>query len=345
MTKARIAINGFGRIGRAFLKSVFDRETKPDLDIVVINDLGDLDLMIYLLKYDSVYGRWNKKIEVKEKDNEKYLVIDGKEIKFIQEKDPLKLPWKDLNIDIVVEATGVFAKFEAAKAHIDAGAKRVVITAPAKDDETEWGKTVLPGVNEEELKECLITSNGSCTTQSASPVMQVLKEAIGVKKAFLVSVHGYTATQNLVDGPTRSKDFRRARAAAVNIVPTSTGAAIAVARAVKALKFDGKALRIPTVIGSISAITFLSAKPTSIEEINSVLKKAAEDPRWEGLLRVVDEPIVSTDIIADYHGAIVDLNLTSVVDGDLCTVFSWYDNEAGYTETLVRHVLKLAEAI
>jgi len=314
MTKARIAINGFGRIGRAFLKSVFDRETKPDLDIVVINDLGDLDLMIYLLKYDSVYGRWNKKIEVKEKDNEKYLVIDGKEIKFIQEKDPLKLPWKDLNIDIVVEATGVFAKFEAAKAHIDAGAKRVVITAPAKDDETEWGKTVLPGVNEEELKECLITSNGSCTTQSASPVMQVLKEAIGVKKAFLVSVHGYTATQNLVDGPTRSKDFRRARAAAVNIVPTSTGAAIAVARAVKALKFDGKALRIPTVIGSISAITFLSA-------------------------------IVSTDIIADYHGAIVDLNLTSVVDGDLCTVFSWYDNEAGYTETLVRHVLKLAEAI
>jgi len=345
MTKARIAINGFGRIGRAFLKSVFDRETKPDLDIVVINDLGDLDLMIYLLKYDSVYGRWNKKIEVKEKDNEKYLVIDGKEIKFIQEKDPLKLPWKDLNIDIVVEATGVFAKFEAAKAHIDAGAKRVVITAPAKDDETEWGKTVLPGVNEEELKECLITSNGSCTTQSASPVMQVLKEAIGVKKAFLVSVHGYTATQNLVDGPTRSKDFRRARAAAVNIVPTSTGAAIAVARAVKALKFDGKALRIPTVIGSISAITFLSAKPTSIEEINSVLKKAAEDPRWEGLLKVVDEPIVSTDIIADYHGAIVDLNLTSVVDGDLCTVFSWYDNEAGYTETLVRHVLKLAEAI
>lgn len=345
MTKARIAINGFGRIGRAFLKSVFDRKTNPELDIVAINDLGDLNLMVYLLKYDSVYGRWNKKIEIKERDDEKYLVVDDKEIKFIQEKDPSKLPWRDLNIDIVVEATGIFAKFEAAKAHIDAGAKKAVITAPAKDEEREWGKTILPGVNEEEFKGCSVSSNGSCTTQSASPVMQVLKEKIGIKKSFLVSVHGYTATQNLVDGPTKSKDFRRSRAAAVNIVPTSTGAAIAVARAVKNLKFDGKALRVPTITGSISAITFLSERPTSVEEINNIFKEAANDPRWEGLLKVVEDPIVSTDIIADHHGAIVDLGLTTVVDNDLCTVFSWYDNEAGYTETLVRHVMKAAEAL
>lgn len=334
---AKIAINGFGRIGRAFFKAASERA--PEFEFTAINDLGDLEQLAYLLKYDSVYGRWGKEIKV-DGDN---LVIEGKKIKFIQEREPAKLPWGDLNIDIVLESTGAFEKFEEAKIHLEAGAKRVVISAPAKDEETEWGKTVLPGVNNEDFAKCTVSSNGSCTTQSASPVMQIMKETIGVKKAFLVSSHGYTATQNLIDGPTKSKDYRRARAAGVNIVPTFTGAAIAVSRAVKDLNFDGAAFRVPVITGSISAITFLAGRPTSKEEINEIFKKAADEERWQGLLKVTDQPIVSTDIIADPHGAIIDLSMTSVVDGDLGTVFSWYDNEAGYTETLLRHVIEVAK--
>lgn len=346
MKNIRIAINGFGRIGRAFLKAAFDQETNPKLEIVAINDLGDLDLLKYLLKYDSVYGRWGKNVESKIlNEKEKYLIIEGREIKFIQEKELVNLPWRDLKIDIVLESTGVFESFEKAKAHLDAGAKRVVISAPAKDQDNEFGKTILPGVNDQDLKTCLVSSNGSCTTQSASSVMEILNSTIGVKKAFLVSSHGYTSTQNLVDGPTKSRDFRRARAAAVNIVPTTTGAALAVARAVKNLKFDGVALRIPVITGSISAIVFLSARPTTKEEINEILRQAAKEERWRGILKVVEEPIVSTDIINEPYGAIVDLSLTSVVDNDLCTVFSWYDNEAGYTNTLLRHFLEVAKLL
>ena len=337
MAKVKIAINGFGRIGRAFLKAALERG--PQFEFVAINDLSDLELIAYLLKYDSVYGKWEKKVET-EPGN---LIIDGKKIKFIQEKEPAKLPWRDLNIDIVLESTGVFESFEKAKIHLDAGAKRVVISAPAKDEESDWGKTVLPGVNNDDFAKCVVSSNGSCTTQSASPVMQILKETVGVKKAFLVSAHGYTATQNLIDGPTSSKDFRRARAASVNIVPTFTGATIAVARAVKNLNFDGASFRIPVITGSISAITFLATRPTTIQEINEIFKKAAKEKRWEGILKVTEEPIVSTDIIGEPHGAIVDLSMTSVVDEDLGTVFSWYDNEAGYTETLIRHVLEVAK--
>ncbi len=339
MVRVRIAINGFGRIGRAFFKAAFDRKTKPELELVAVNDLGDLELLAYLLKYDSVYGKWEKKIET-EAGN---LIVDSKKIKFIQEKEPSQLPWGDLKIDIVLESTGAFESFEKAKVHLDAGAKRVVISAPAKDEDNDWGKTVLPGVNNEDFAKCRISSNGSCTTQSASPVMQILKETVGVKKAFLMSAHGYTATQNLIDGPTKSRDFRRARAAGVNIVPTFTGATIAVARAVKNLNFDGAAFRVPVITGSISAITFLAGRMTVIEEINDIFRKAAKEERWQGLLKTVDEPIVSTDIINDPHGAIIDLSMTSVVDGDLGTVFSWYDNEAGYTETLVRHVLEVAK--
>ncbi len=354
MARVRVAINGFGRIGRAFFKAAFDRKTKPELEFAAINDLGDLEQLAYLLKYDSVYGRWDKKVETKEKDGQKYLIIGSfpspkaseglqKEILFLQEKEPAKLPWGDLDIDIVLESTGVFESFEKAKVHLDAGAKRVVISAPAKDEESDWGKTVLPGVNNEDFAKCKISSNGSCTTQSASSVMQILQETAGVKKAFLMSAHGYTATQNLVDGPTKLRDFRRARAAAVNIVPTFTGATLAVARAVKNLNFDGAAFRVPVITGSISAITFLASRPTSVEEINEVFRKAAADQRWEGILKVTEEPIVSTDIIGEPYGAIIDLSMTSVVDGDLGTVFSWYDNEAGYTETLVRHVLEVAK--
>lgn len=354
MARVRIAINGFGRIGRAFFKAALDRKLKPELEFAAVNDLADLEQLAYLLKYDSVYGKWDKKVETKEKNGQRYLIVGSppslkaseglqKEILFLQEKEPAKLPWRDLKVDIVLESTGVFESFEKAKVHLDAGAKRAVISAPAKDEETEWGKTVLPGVNNEDFAKCVVSSNGSCTTQSASAVMQILKETVGVKKAFLVSSHGYTATQNLVDGPTKFKDLRRSRAAGVNIVPTFTGAAIAVARAVKGLNFDGAAFRVPVVTGSISAITFLAARPTSVQELNEIFKKAATEPRWQGILKTTDEPIVSTDIIGDRHGAIVDLSMTSVVDGDLGTVFSWYDNEAGYTETLLRHMIEVAK--
>lgn len=342
MAKAKIAINGFGRIGRAFFKSALD---KKQLDIAAINDLGDLENLAYLLKYDSIYGRYDKEIKIEETEGRKYLSVDGKKSIFLQEKDPGKLPWKDLDIDIVVESTGIFEGFEKAKVHHDAGAKRVVITAPAKDGETEWGKTVLPGVNNEDFAKCTISSNGSCTTQSASPVMQILKETIGVKKAFLVSTHGYTATQNLIDGPAKGKDLRRGRAAGVNIVPTPTGAAIAVTRAVKDLNFDGMAFRVPIATGSISAMVFIADRPTSVEEINGIFRKAAEDLRWKGLMKVTEDQLVSTDIINDPYGAIVDLSLTKVVGGDMGVVFSWYDNEAGYTNTLVEHVLKVAETL
>ncbi len=344
MKTTRIAINGFGRIGRAFFKLVL-RQAQDKLEVVAINDLGDLANLAYLLKYDSVYGQYKGQVT---SDKEKgKLVVDGKEYLFIQEKDATKLPWKKLGVDIVVESTGVFESFEKAAVHKQAGAKRVVITAPAKDEDSADARTVLMGVNEDDLKTCSISSNGSCTTNSASPVLQILLETIGVKKAFLNTAHGYTATQNLVDGPVRGHDFRRGRAAGVNIVPSYTGAAIAVGRAVKAVenKFEGVAMRVPVATGSLSAIIFVSARPTTAEEINKILSDAATEPRWQGIFRATSEPLVSTDVVGDPHAAIADLSLTKVVDGDLCAVYSWYDNEFGYTNSLVAHVLKVAEAI
>src|SRR3989338_8560965 len=233
-----------------------------------IDDLGDPEMLVYLLKYDSVYGRFNKEISFVSEDGKNYLLVDGHKTLFLQEKDTTKLPWKELGVDIAVEATGVFESYEKAKFHIDQGTKRVVLTAPAKDEDGELGKTVLLGANDEALKTCTISSNGSCTTNSAHPVMQVLSETLGVKKSFLVSTHGYTATQNIVDGPTKSKDMRRGRAAAVNISPSFTGATIAVERAVDAVKgkFGGAAFRVPTITGSISAITSLVDRPTTAEE-------------------------------------------------------------------------------
>lgn len=338
MEKARIAINGFGRIGRAFFKLAL---TRPELEVVAINDLGNLDNLAYLLKYDSVYGRFGNDVSVADGN----LIVSGKEYKFLQEKDLANLPWGELGIDIVVESTGAFETYEKIKNHIVAGAKRVVLTAPAKDEDAADAKTVLMGVNDDDLKTCTISSNGSCTTNSASPILQILSETIGVKKAFLNTTHGYTATQNLVDGPVKGRDFRRGRAAAVNIVPSYTGAAVAVGRAVKAVegKFEGTAMRVPIITGSLSAITFVSTRPTTAEEINKILRDAAVEPRWKGIFRVTDDPIVSSDIVGDSHAAIADLSLTKVVDGDLCSVYSWYDNEFGYTNTLVEHVLKVAE--
>ncbi|OGN23534.1 MAG: type I glyceraldehyde-3-phosphate dehydrogenase [Candidatus Yanofskybacteria bacterium RIFCSPLOWO2_01_FULL_42_49] len=344
----RVAINGFGRIGRAFFKLALTKPAfaeasagKPELEIVAINDLGDIENLAYLLKYDSAYGRFNKEVSVRDGK----LIVDSNEYLFIQEKDLAKLPWKELGVDIVVESTGAFETFDKISAHKTAGAKRVVLTAPAKDADTADTKTVLMGVNDDDLKTCTISSNGSCTTNSASPILQILSETIGVKKAFLNTTHGYTATQNLVDGPVRGHDFRRGRAGGVNIVPSYTGAAVAVGRAVKAVenKFEGTSMRVPIITGSLSSITFVSEKPTTIEEINKILRDAADQPRWQGIFRVTDDQIVSSDIIGDPYAAIADLLLTKVVDGDLCSVYSWYDNEFGYTNTLVQHVLKVAE--
>ena len=333
----KIAINGFGRIGRLFLRQSLDNK---DYEIVVINDLGDLENLAYLLKYDTVYGIWGKEVSTSGGS----LVVDGKTIKFSQIKDATQLPWKDLEIDIVIEATGVFESYEKAKVHIDAGAKRVVITAPAKDEDGPLGKTVLMGVNEGDLKTVTLTSNGSCTTNAASPVIQILSEDPGIKKAILSTVHGYTATQSIVDGPVKGSDFRRGRAAAQNITPSTTGAAIAVTRAIKDLegKFDGVAFRVPIVTGSIADITFLSKRKTTAEEINKILTEAAESQRWMGILRVTTEQLVSSDIVGMPYGAIVDLSFTKVIDGDLVKVLSWYDNEYGYVATLIKHVAAVA---
>ena len=342
----RIAINGFGRIGRAFFKLAI---TKPELEVVAINDLGDLENLAYLLKYDSAYGRYDKEVKVESGK----LKVDDKEYLFLSEKDTAELPWRELGVDIAVEATGVFESYKTAKFHVDQGAKRVVLTAPAKDEDGSInspqgnpdGKTVLLGVNDEALKTCTISSNGSCTTTSAHPVMAILSETLGIKKSFLVSTHGYTATQNLVDGYTKSKDVRRGRAAAVNIVPSFTGATIAVERAVEAVKgkFGGMAFRVPIITGSISAIIVLVGRPTTAEEVNEIFKKAEQDLKWQGIMETTSEELVSTDVIGKPYGAIIDLGLTQVTDGDLVTVFSWYDNEAGYTNTLIQHVLKVAE--
>jgi len=335
---ARIAINGLGRIGRAFLKVAIKR---PELEIVAINDLGDLDNLAYLLKYDSAYGHSDLDVSF----GEKKLMVKGKEVAFFQEKDPAKLPWKDLSVDIVLESTGVFDSYAKSKVHLDAGAKRVVISAPVKDEPPAGlaGATVLIGINEGELANCQISSNASCTTNSASPVIQILHEAIGIEKAILNTVHGYTATQKLVDSPD-AKDWRRGRAAAANIIPSTTGAAIAVTLAVKDLagRFDGMALRVPVITGSVADITFISKRPTSIEEVNGALKKAAGDQRWDKIFTATDEQIVSSDIIGSHYAAIVDLSFTMVVGGNLVKVLSWYDNEIGYTYALVEHVIKSA---
>ena len=339
---AKIAINGFGRIGRLFFRQAFSAED-GDVDIIAINDLVDLENLAYLLKYDTVYGPYDKSVDIKSDK----LIVDGREIVVTQIKDPKELPWKNEGVDIVVEATGAFSTYKKARAHIDAGAKRVVITAPSKDSDGTEGKTVLVGVNEGELESVVLTSNGSCTTNAAAPIIAVLSEDPGIEKALLTTVHGYTATQNIVDGPTRGHDLRRGRAAAVNIVPSTTGAATTVARAIGEMegKFDGIAFRVPVVSGSIADITFVAKRKTSIKEINNILKKAAESPRWKGILAVTEDPLVSSDIIGKPYGSIVDLGFTKVVDGDLVKVLSWYDNEWGYVSTLLKHVTNVSVLI
>jgi glyceraldehyde 3-phosphate dehydrogenase len=339
----RVAINGLGRIGRAFLKLAL---TRPELDVVAVNDIADPTNLAYLLRFDSVYGRYGEDVAV-EAGGEPSLTIGGRRIRLLQQRDPAALPWGELDVDIVVEATGLLESFDRARVHLRAGARRVVLTAPAKDADAPDARTALVGVNLDVLGSVPLSSNGSCTTNSASPVIQVLHEAIGVRKAMLNTVHGYTATQSLVDAPAKGADMRRGRAAAVNIVPASTGAAVAVTRAIPALagRFDGVAMRVPVVAGSLSAIVFLAARPTTAEEINAALEAASRLDRWERVLAVTRDQVVSSDIVGDPHAAIVDLSLTKVVDGDLCSVYSWYDNELGFTHSLVEHVLAVARHI
>jgi len=341
--KTRIAINGFGRIGRAFFKAV---RSSNDVRVVSINDLASAESLAYLLKYDSAYGKAEFEIETSGANT---FLIDGNPIPLIHEKDPSKLPWKDLDIDVVVESTGFFASYEKSKAHLDAGAKRVVVSAPVKDspeDAGVTGATVLVGVNEDKLATCQISSNASCTTNAGSPVVAILDEAIGIEKAMLNTVHGYTSSQALVDSP-NEKDPRRGRAAAQNIVPSSTGAAIATTKAHEGLKdkFDGIAMRVPVVVGSIVDITFVAKKETSVEEVNEILQKASKEDRWKGIFDATDEPLVSTDIIGNPHASVADLQMTRVVDGNLVKVLAWYDNEMGYANTLVRHVLETGKHV
>ncbi|KKS26824.1 MAG: Glyceraldehyde-3-phosphate dehydrogenase, type I [Candidatus Yanofskybacteria bacterium GW2011_GWC2_41_9] len=322
MAQIKIAINGFGRIGRIFFRQAFDSQK---LEIAAINDIGSSDNLAYLLKYDSVYGPYEKEVSV----SGDVLTIGGKKVQVLHEKEPSKLPWKDLGIDI---------------SHLSAGAKRVVITAPAKDDITP---TATPNVGEEFLQSDKITSNASCTTNAVTPVMAVMMAEPGIKKAILNTVHGYTASQGLVDGPDKKGDFRRARAAGINIVPSTTGAALAATKAIPALadKFDGISLRVPVISGSIADFTFISARPTSVEEVNDIFKKAAQQESWKGILAVTEEPLVSTDILRNPHGSIVDLTMTKVVDGDLVKVLAWYDNEWGYGAMLLKHILAVAELL
>lgn len=333
----RIAINGFGRIGRAFFKLAI---SEPQLQIVAINDLGNLENLIYLLKHDTVYGHYDAEVKIEPSNK---LIINNQEIIFLQEKDPKNLPWKDLGVDVTIEATGVFEDYNLAKAHLEAGAKKVIITAPAKGEEEKDGRIVLLNINENEINNFPVISNGSCTTNAVSPVLKILHEKLGIKKAMLNTVHAYTATQNLVDGPVKGKDLLRGRAAAQNIVPSTTGAATSVTKAFKDLKnkFDGLAIRVPVVCGSLADITFVSQKETSVEEVNKILKEASQQEGWKNILAVSQDPLVSSDIIKNPYPAIVDLSFTKIVDKDLVKVLVWYDNEWGYAWTLVEQLKRL----
>jgi len=329
---AKIAINGFGRIGRSFFRAAF---VSKDLEIVAVNDLTDTKTLAYLLKYDSVYGRYAKDVKAV-KDG---IVVDGKVVQDFSEKDPKRLPWRELGVDVVVESTGFFTDAKKAGVHLDAGAKKVVITAPAFGDVV----TALVGVNDDRFDgKHPITANASCTTNSVAPVMQILLDNFGIKMATMTTVHSYTASQKLVDGPDE-KDPRRGRAAAANIVPSTTGAAEAVIQAIPELegKFEAESIRVPTVTGSLSIISAFTEKKTSTDAVNKIFEKAAKDPRWAKVLKITYDPIVSSDIIGEPYGAIVDLSLTKTMGDNFVKVFSWYDNEAGYTATLVEHVRRV----
>lgn len=322
----RLAINGFGRIGRNAFKIAFGRS---DIEIVAINDLTDTKTLAHLLKHDSSYGTYTEKVEFDDEN----IIVDGEKIRVLSEKDPAALPWGEMNIDVVIESTGLFTKPEDAKKHLDAGAKKVVLSAPAKGDEI---KTVVIGVNEDIVTpEDRIISNASCTTNCIAPVMKVLEDNFGIEKAMMTTVHSYTASQRLQDAP--AKDLREARAAAENIVPTTTGASKAAAKAIPSLegKFNGLSVRVPTPVVSLSDITAVLKRDVSKEELIDTFKKAAAEPYYEGILGVTEDELVSIDFRGNSHSAVVDLPLTDVVGGNLVKIVAWYDNEWGYSNRLV----------
>lgn len=338
MTK--IAINGFGRIGKAAFKVAIKRD---DIEVVAINGLSPIEEAAHLFKYDTVYGNYPGEVTTKGEDG---LVIDGKEYKKLTVRDPKDCPWGDMGVDVVLECTGVFRTKEAAQAHIDAGAKRVIISAPAKGDDPVG--TYVLGVNQEDMNhdQDSIISNASCTTNCIAPIMKVMQAEFGVAKAMMTTIHAYTADQNLVDGSHKGGDMRRARGAANNMVPTSTGAARAVGKTMKHFDgiFDGFSVRVPIPCGSLSDITMMLDKDASAEDVNAALKKAA-DGDLKDIIEYTDEPIVSSDVVGNACSCIVDSNLTSVIGGNMIKVVAWYDNEWGYSNRLVEQAVEVAKMI
>ncbi len=324
----KIAINGFGRIGRTAARIISE---KPEVELVAINDLTDTKTLSHLLKYDSQYHTFKAKVEF----DDDSITINDRKIKALAEKDPAKLPWSELGVDVVLECTGRFTDEESAKAHIEAGARKVVISAPPKGP----ASTYVIGVNDDKYGNESVISNASCTTNCITPVAAVMHSEFGIVKAMMTTIHSYTADQNLQDGP--HKDLRRARGAAVNIVPTSTGAAVSAGEVIPELKglFNGLSIRVPTPVVSLSDFTILVKKPTSVEAVNAAFTKAAAQPRYKGILEVTTEELVSSDFIGNPASAIVDLNLTQVVDKDLVKIIAWYDNEFGYSNRLVEIAL------
>lgn len=331
--KTRVAINGFGRIGRNVFKVLFDRK---DIEVVALNDLTDNSTLAHLLKYDTTYGVYSKDVE----SDDDSITVDGTKIQVLSEREPAKLPWGDLKVDVVVESTGFFVDPDKAKAHVEAGAKKVIISAPAKGEGADNAHTVVLGVNDDSLEssDADVISNASCTTNCISPVMSIIQNEFGIDKAMMTTIHSYTSDQNLQDGP--HKDLRRARAAALNIIPTSTGATVAAAKVIPELEgnFDGLALRVPTVVGSLSDFVIITKQPVTEEAVNEAFKNAARQPYYQGILEVTEDPIVSSDIIGNSHSAIVDLSLTKVTGDNMLKVVAWYDNEWGYSNRLAELV-------
>ena len=334
----RVSINGFGRIGRQAFKVILDRFAN-EIDVVAINDLSEPKILAHLFKYDSVYGVSSREVS----SDEQNLIVDAKKYPIIAEKDPSQLPWKNMNVDVVIECTGRFTKADLAQNHLKAGAKRVVISAPSEDVPTH-----VLGVNKYDGKAQII-NNGSCTTNCVGPVTAVIHSRFKILKAWMTTIHSMTAEQNIVDGPPPAlhPDLRRARAGSVNIVPTSTGAAKAIAKAMPEVtgKFDGMAFRVPTIDGSVADFTFIIEKKTTVEEVNKSFLEASKNPIYKGILAISEQQIVSTDIIGRSESAIVDLPLTKVVDGDLVKVIAWYDNEWGYANRLVEQVLEVGKSL
>ncbi|MBU1119055.1 type I glyceraldehyde-3-phosphate dehydrogenase [Patescibacteria group bacterium] len=335
----KFAINGFGRIGRPTFKVAIEN---PDIDIVAINDLTDNKMLAHLLKYDTNYGTLDKTVEAQDDK----LIVDGKEYHAFSEPDPAKLPWKELGVDVVLECTGVFRKYEDAKKHLDAGAKLVIISAPGKGGPI---KTFVRGVNDNEFdpKENTVIDNASCTTNSIAPVIKVLQESVGIEKAFLTTIHSYTADQNLVDGP-HKKDLRRARAAAVNLIPTSTGAATATCDVVNGIEpavFDGLSIRVPTPVVSLSDVTAVTKEDVTVEKVNELIKNAAGTDEYKGIIRYTEEELVSSDIKGTTYSGVFDSKLTNVVGGNLLKVIIWYDNEWAYSVRLVDQAIEYGKKI